>query len=113
MYFYVTEKMKSVAKWNKRLQCGRTFYFFKMQNETGEVVDILIPRKCDATNRLIPPHDHASVQFRIAKLNEEGLPTDEYETVKFSGYVRNLGEADNALNRIATERGLLENVYRA
>ena len=24
----------------------------------------------------------------------------------------NLGEADNALNRIATEKGLLENVYR-
>ena len=83
-----------------------------MQNETGELVDILIPRKCDATTRLIPPHDHASVQFRIAKLNEEGHPTGEFETVVFSGYLRNLGEADNALNRIATEKGLLENVYR-
>ncbi|KAH0787417.1 40S ribosomal protein S21 [Histomonas meleagridis] len=83
-----------------------------MQNEKGEVVDRLIPRKCDATHRLIPPHDHASVQFRIAKLNEEGLPTGEFETVVFSGYLRNLGEADNALNRIATEKGLLENVYR-
>ena len=84
----------------------------EMQNEKGEVVDVLVPRKCDATNRLIPPHDHASVQFRIAKVNDEGLPTGEYETVTFCGYLRTLGEADNALNRIATEKGLLENVYR-
>jgi small subunit ribosomal protein S21e len=87
---------------------GRPF----MQNESGEVVDTLIPRKCDATNRLIPPHDHAAVQFRISKLNDEGLPTGEYETVIFSGYLRTLGEADNALNRIATEKGLLKGVYR-
>ena len=86
--------------------------FNNMQDESGTVVDVLIPRKCDATNRLIAPHDHASVQFRIAKVNEEGLPTGEFETIAFSGYVRTLGESDNALNRIATERGLLENVYR-
>jgi small subunit ribosomal protein S21e len=85
---------------------------FFMQNESGEVVDKLIPRKCHATNRIIPPHDHASVQFRISKLNDQGLPTGEYETVIFSGYLRNLGEADNALNRIATEKKLLTGVYR-
>jgi small subunit ribosomal protein S21e len=83
-----------------------------MQNADGDVVDRLIPRHCDATNRLIPPKDHASVQFRIAKVNAEGLPTGEYETVVFGGYLRTLGEADNALNRIATERGLLTGVYR-
>jgi small subunit ribosomal protein S21e len=68
------------------------------------------PLRC--TNRLVPPQDHASVQFRIAKLNADGLPTGEYETIVFSGYLRTLGEADNALNRIATERGLLTGVYR-
>jgi small subunit ribosomal protein S21e len=83
-----------------------------MQNDAGETVDKLIPRHCQATNRLIPPQDHASVQFRVAKLNDQGLPTGEYETIVFSGYVRALGEADNALNRIATEKGLLTGVYR-
>ena len=83
-----------------------------MQNENGELVDILVPRKCMATNRIITPHDHASVQFRVAKVDADGVPTGEFETVCFSGYVRALGEADNALNRIATEKGLLENVYR-
>ena len=83
-----------------------------MQNEAGELVDILVPRKCMATNRLIAPHDHSSVQFRIALVGEDGIPTGEYETVCFSGYVRALGEADNALNRIATEKGLVQHVYR-
>jgi small subunit ribosomal protein S21e len=83
-----------------------------MQDADGNLVDVLVPRHCDATHRLIPPQDHASVQFRIAKLNDQGLPTGEYETVIFSGYVRTLGEADNALNRIATDKGLLTGVYR-
>ena len=89
----------------------RPFETERMQNEAGEVVDVIIPRKCDATNRLIPPHGHASVQLRIAQV-KDGVPTGEYETIVFCGYLRNLGEADNALNRIATERGLVQNVYR-
>ena len=83
-----------------------------MQNEAGEVVDTLIPRKCMATHRLIPPHDRASVQFQIAKVNDDGLPTGEFETIVFSGYLRATGEADYALNRLATEKGLLSGVYR-
>ena len=83
-----------------------------MQNDAGEIVDSYVPRKCMATNKLIAPHDHASVQFQVSKVNEQGLPTGETETFVFSGYLRALGEADNALNRIATEKSLLENVYR-
>lgn len=83
-----------------------------MQNDAGELVDILVPRKCMATNRLVSPHDHAAVQFPIVKVNEDGLPTGETETIVFSGYVRSMGEADNALNRIATEKGLISGVYR-
>ena len=91
---------------------GRAF-LENMQNDAGEIVDMLIPRKCMATDRLIPPHDHASVQIQIAKVNDDGLPTGEFETVVFSGYVRALGESDYALNRIATEKGLLTGVYRS
>ena len=84
-----------------------------MQNEAGEIVDLLIPRKCMATQRVIPPHDHASTQFQIAKVNEDGVPTGEFETVVFSGPLRAQGEADFALNRIASEKGLLNGVYRS
>jgi hypothetical protein len=33
----------------------------------GELVDLYVPRKCSATNRIIKAKDHASVQISIAK----------------------------------------------
>ena len=35
----------------------------EMQNESGEVVDTYIPRKCSASGRIIGAKDHASVQI--------------------------------------------------
>ena len=43
-----------------------------MQNDAGEMVDLYIPRKCSATNRLIGAGDHASVQFNIGHVSEDG-----------------------------------------
>ena len=40
-----------------------------MQNDEGQIVDIYIPRKCTATNRLITSKDHASVQIEIAEVS--------------------------------------------
>lgn len=37
-----------------------------MQDDENNIVDIYIPRKCSATNRLITAKDHASVQIEIA-----------------------------------------------
>jgi hypothetical protein len=43
-----------------------------MQNDSGEMVDLYIPRKCSATNRLIAAGDHASVQFNVGHVSEDG-----------------------------------------
>jgi small subunit ribosomal protein S21e len=40
-----------------------------MQNDEGKIVDLYIPRKCSATNRLITAKDHASVQIEIAQVS--------------------------------------------
>ena len=40
-----------------------------MQNEQKKIVELYIPRKCNATNRLIGPKDHASVQIEIAQVS--------------------------------------------
>ena len=37
-----------------------------MQNDEQKIVDLYIPRKCSATNRLITAGDTASVQIDIA-----------------------------------------------
>jgi len=40
-----------------------------MQNEQGEYVDIILPRKCTATNRLLHSRDYASVQINVFNVN--------------------------------------------
>ena len=40
-----------------------------MQNEQKRIVELYIPRKCSATNRIIGPKDHASVQIEIAQVS--------------------------------------------
>uniref|UniRef100_A0A8C7ZCG5 Small ribosomal subunit protein eS21 n=1 Tax=Oryzias sinensis TaxID=183150 RepID=A0A8C7ZCG5_9TELE len=39
-----------------------------MQNDAGEFVDLYVPRKCSASNRIIGAKDHASIQINIAEV---------------------------------------------
>lgn len=76
--------------------------------------DLYTPRKCDATGQIITAKDHSSVQINIANVDAAGkaIPGD-YETITLCGRVRYLGEADDSINRIASEKGLLKNVWSA
>ena len=80
-----------------------------MQNSKGEYVDLYIPRKCEATNRLIDCKDTASVQIT---LNTDGLNLEKKEdqknfTVVLSGFVRSKGNSDAALNKILYQKKIL------
>jgi len=44
--------------------------FLNMQNEAGEYVDLYIPRKCSASNRILAAKDHASIQINVADVDE-------------------------------------------
>ncbi|KAH7867080.1 hypothetical protein Vadar_028639 [Vaccinium darrowii] len=72
----------------------------KMQNEEGENMDLYIPRKCSATNRLITAKDHASVQLNVGHLDEAGRYTGQFSTLALCGYIRAQGDADSALDRL-------------
>ncbi|KAL6323997.1 hypothetical protein AAG906_006268 [Vitis piasezkii] len=67
-----------------------------MQNEEGQNMDLYIPRKCSATNRLITSKDHASVQINIGHLDESGTYTGQFTTFALCGF----GDADSALDRL-------------
>ncbi|SAM03683.1 hypothetical protein [Absidia glauca] len=82
-----------------------------MENSEGRLVDIYIPRKCSATNRLITAKDHASIQLNVADVNEEGRSTNSYSTYALCGFVRKEAEADDSINRLATHDGYLKNVW--
>ncbi|KAL3505739.1 hypothetical protein ACH5RR_031121 [Cinchona calisaya] len=72
----------------------------KCPNEEGQNMDLYIPRKCSATNRLITSKDHASVQINIGHLDERGIYTGNFSTFALCGFVRAQGDADGALDRL-------------
>lgn len=83
-----------------------------MQNDSGVNVELFVPRKCSATGRLVKPKDHASTQINVAKLDAEGhvIPGDNF-TYVLSGFVRQKGEADDSLNRLTQEDGVVKGVF--
>jgi len=84
-----------------------------MENDQGDLVDLYVPRKCSATNRLITSKDHASIQISIADVDPTtgvALKTGG-TTVALCGQVRAMGEGDDSINRIATKAGALRNVW--
>ncbi|KAK8441632.1 40S ribosomal protein S21 [Candidozyma auris] len=83
-----------------------------MENDKGQLVELYVPRKCSASNRIIKAKDHASVQINIANVDEEGraIPGDNV-TYALSGYIRARGEGDDSINRLAQQDGLLKNVW--
>jgi len=81
-----------------------------MQNTAGEKVDLYIPRKCSATNRLLTAKDHASVQIKIGNVDHNGIYTGESTTFALAGAVRKTGKGDAALNRLCSKSGLLKTV---
>ncbi|CAE8612697.1 unnamed protein product [Polarella glacialis] len=79
----------------------------KMQNDEGRIVDLYLPRKCSATNRLIPAKEHGSVQLNVGQVDEDGRYTGEFYTFALAGFIRNRGESDACLNRLLFEKSLL------
>ncbi|KAF5123963.1 40S ribosomal protein S21 [Metarhizium anisopliae] len=85
-----------------------------MENDRGEIVDLYVPRKCSATNRIIKAKDHGSVQISIAKVDENGRAiSGESHVYALCGFVRAMGESDDSMNRLAQRDGLLKNVWSA
>eukprot|EP01133_Synstelium_polycarpum_P007726 gene7726-9056_t len=79
-----------------------------MQSENKQNVELYIPRKCSATNRLITAKDHASVQINIGHVGADGIYTGEQTTFAFCGFIRNNSQSDAALNRLAQSKGFLK-----
>lgn len=90
---------------NKNLKNTKAHNSHATENDKGELVDLYVPRKCHATGRLITPKDHTSTQISIAQVDANGKMTDGREFIALSGDVRAMGEADDSINRLATERG--------
>uniref|UniRef100_A0A7S4S2L7 40S ribosomal protein S21 n=1 Tax=Alexandrium monilatum TaxID=311494 RepID=A0A7S4S2L7_9DINO len=78
-----------------------------MQNDEGKIVDLYLPRKCSATNRLIAAKEHGAVQLNVGQVDENGNYTGDFYTFALAGFIRSRGESDSCLNRLLHEKGLL------
>mmetsp|Transcript_106373 Transcript_106373/g.184982 ORF Transcript_106373/g.184982 Transcript_106373/m.184982 type:complete len:83 (-) Transcript_106373:6-254(-) len=78
-----------------------------MQNDEGKVVDLYLPRKCSATNRLIPAKEHGAMQLNVGQVDDTGIYSGDSYTFAIAGFVRSRGESDACLNRLLHEKGLL------
>ena len=78
-----------------------------MQNDENKIVDLYIPRKCSATNRLIAAKDSASVQIDIAEVDENGKINGKKRTIALAGFMGSRGEADACINRLLHDMDLL------
>merc|ERR1712226_915371 len=83
-----------------------------MQNDAGEFVDLFLPRKCSASNRIIASKDHASIQINIAEVDETtGRMTGANKTYAICGAIRRMGESDDSLVRLAKRDGVVSKNY--
>ncbi|KAK4530251.1 hypothetical protein CCYA_CCYA03G1108 [Cyanidiococcus yangmingshanensis] len=83
-----------------------------MQNASGRIVDLYVPRKCSVTNRLISAKDHASVQINVAKVDPDtgcAVP-GEHLTIALTGSLRRMGLSDQAVYKLVKERGALDDL---
>eukprot|EP00331_Platyophrya_macrostoma_P025388 CAMPEP_0176461588 /NCGR_PEP_ID=MMETSP0127-20121128/34755_1 /TAXON_ID=938130 /ORGANISM="Platyophrya macrostoma, Strain WH" /LENGTH=160 /DNA_ID=CAMNT_0017853331 /DNA_START=40 /DNA_END=522 /DNA_ORIENTATION=+ len=76
-------------------------------NEEGVNVDLYIPRKCHATNSLIPSFDYSAIQIAIADVDPNGVYNGTTKTFCISGHLRSQGESDHAINRLAISNGIV------
>ncbi|XP_063064915.1 small ribosomal subunit protein eS21 [Engraulis encrasicolus] len=83
-----------------------------MQNDAGEFVDLYVPRKCSASNRIIGAKDHASIQINIADVDKAtGRFNGQFKTYAICGAIRRMGEADDSLLRLAKTDGVVSKNY--
>ena len=65
---------------------------------------VLAPRaRSSSINRLIEAKDKASIQINIGHVNADGVYTGEFTTMALCGFIRSMGEADGALDRLWTK----------
>ncbi|XP_072657802.1 small ribosomal subunit protein eS21 isoform X2 [Canis lupus baileyi] len=87
-----------------------------MQNDAGEFVDLYVPRKCSASNRIIGAKDHASIQMNVAEVDKvTGRFNGQFKTYAICGAIRRMtsscaffqGESDDSILRLAKADGIV------
>uniref|UniRef100_A0A8C0C557 Small ribosomal subunit protein eS21 n=1 Tax=Balaenoptera musculus TaxID=9771 RepID=A0A8C0C557_BALMU len=71
-----------------------------MQNDAREFVDLYLPQKYSASNRIIGAKDHASVQVNLAEVNK-------VRTTAICRAIHRMGKSDDSILQLAKAHGIL------
>merc|ERR1712012_1288813 len=89
--------------------CLTESVFQKMQNDEGQIVDLYVPRKCSASNRLIGAKDKSSIQINFCDVDPvSGRMMSTNQTFAICGALRRMGESDDSLYRLCRENGIAQ-----
>jgi len=81
---------------------------------TSEQIELYVPRKCAASNKIIAAKDHAAVQLDIGEVDEQtGRYTGKNKTYALCGSIRLMGEGDDSIVRLAARDGFIGKSYFA
>ncbi|VDK49200.1 unnamed protein product [Anisakis simplex] len=89
-----------------------------MQNDTGEVTELYVPRKCSSSSRIISATDHASVQIDLADVDPNTGRMIPGQLTRFllgwifveyaiCGDIRRMGESDDCILRLAKRDNII------
>ncbi|KAL1791504.1 40S ribosomal protein S21 [Sigmodon hispidus] len=74
----------------------------------GEFVDLYMPWKCSASNRIIGAKDYASFQVNVAEVDKvTGRFNGHYQTYAICRAIRRMGESDDSILRLAKADGIV------
>ncbi|XP_037066753.1 40S ribosomal protein S21-like [Peromyscus leucopus] len=79
-----------------------------MQNDAGKFVNLNVPRKCSASNRIIGVKDHASIQMNMAEVDRvTGRFNGQFKIYAICGAIRRMGESGDSILRLAKADGIV------
>ncbi|XP_035582261.1 40S ribosomal protein S21-like [Zalophus californianus] len=79
-----------------------------VQNDAGEFVDLYVPRKCSASNRIIGAKNHASIQMNVAEVDKvTGRFNGQFKTYAICGAIRRVGESEDSILLLAKADGIV------
>ncbi|XP_043835481.1 40S ribosomal protein S21-like [Dromiciops gliroides] len=73
-----------------------------MQNDASEFVDLYVPRKFSASNRITGAKDHTSIQMNMAEVDKvTGRFNGQFKIYAICGAIRKMGESDDSILQLA------------
>jgi small subunit ribosomal protein S21e len=76
-------------------------------NDEHQLTDSYLPRKCEYSDRILTSKDRSSIQLVICEVDENGvIDHAKQHIIPISGFVRQKGNSDYALEVVLKEKGL-------